>query len=63
MANGVIQMDERTKLVVCKLGIPIARAVINQLKDEIAESKTKYDDLALEIVETILDFVETEVCN
>jgi len=56
-------LDPKVRWLLCEMAIPVAKIVIAQVEDEVRESRTPYDDLALEIVEILLNWAETNLCG
>jgi len=43
-----MKMDFRLRIVLCYIVIPFLERFLNAIEDEIRETKTKWDDVALE---------------
>ena len=56
-------VNEKLRFFLCRLVIPVLRVIINRIENEVKQSPNPYDDLAMDIVKTVIQFIEEYLCK
>lgn len=59
----MVKINPLTRLLICNLGLPIAKVIVSRIENEVKKSPNPYDDIAIDVVKQVLQFVEMYICG
>ena len=58
-----MELNERTKKLMCYFVLPVLKTILSNIENDIKNSKSKWDDFALDVAKTVVAYIESEVCG
>lgn len=58
-----MELSPKMRFILCRFVLPVMKTILNRVEQEVKESPNPYDDLALDIAKTVIQFIEEFVCK